>query len=110
MMSEEEKNLITLDGYDASFRFPERVSVKTALKYWSIVTAAMNTDSRLLKQWEACVQCGFLEDWQCERFPDPTIPLDEVAEENEMYVSQVIMVAVARCQTFMMRTRSVEKN
>ena len=109
-MSEEDTNLVILEGYDASFRFPERVSVKTALTYWSIVTAAMGTEMRLLKQWEACVQCGFLQDWECERFPDPRTPLDEVPEEDEMYVSQVIMVAVARCQTFMMRTRSVEKN
>ena len=109
-MSEEDKNLVTLEGYDASFRFPERVSVKTALKYWSIVTAAMNTEYRLLRQWEACVQCGFLQDWDCERFPDPKIPLEKVPEDDEMYVSQVIMVVAARCQNFMMNTRSVEKN
>ena len=106
----EDKNLVVIHGYDASFRFPERVTVKTALKYWSIVTSAMNTEMRLIKQWEACIQCDFLQDWQCERFPDPNVPLDEVPEDDEMYVSQLIMSVVARCQAFMRRTRSVEKN
>mgnify|MGYP001026686508 CR=1 FL=1 len=107
---QEAKNKVILERYGASFSIPEKIGVRTALQYWSIVTAAFNTEYRLVKQWEACVTCGLLEDWECEAFPDPTIPLSEVSAEDEMLVAQLIMNVTTEVQMHMNRIRSVEKN
>lgn len=104
------ENTITLENFGARFSIPERIGVRTALQYWSIVTSAFNSDYRLVKQWEACVTCGLLENWECERFPDPGVPLSEVSAEDEMFVAQLIMGVTTHVQMHMNRIRSVEKN
>jgi hypothetical protein len=107
---EKDKNLIVLDAYEVSFRIPERITVRTALEYWSIVTSSLMSPHRILRQWEACTSCGLVEDWKCERFPDPTVSLEDVPAEDERYVAGLIMAATSHVQAHMNEIRSVEKN
>lgn len=106
----QEVNLITIEPFGVSFHLPERIGVETALNYWSLVSASFRTKNYITRVWKAALECDLLQGWECERFPDPTIPLEDVPAEEEMYVAQLIMSVVNRVQAFMSETRSVEKN
>lgn len=106
----QENDLITIEPFGASFRLPERIGVETALTYWSIVSIHFQSKNHIIKIWEAALECDLLRDWECERFPDPNIPLDDVPVEDEMFVAQLIMSVAGRVQNFMSSIRSVEKN
>ena len=105
-----EPNLITIEQFDLSFKLPERVGVENALNYWSMVSMYFKTKNHILKIWEAAIECDLLQDWQCERFPDPKVPLEDVPVEDEIFVANLIITVVNHVQSFMSATRSVEKN
>jgi hypothetical protein len=110
MTNKNERDLITLEPFGASFRLPERIGVENALNYWSMVSVSYQSKNRLVKIWEAALECDLLRDWECERFPDPSVPLEDVPAEDEMFVAQLIISVANRVQAFMSETRSVEKN
>lgn len=107
---EKETDLMEIEQFGLSFRFPERIGVEAALSYWSMVSMSFQSKNRLLRIWQAALECELLQDWKCERFPDPNVPLDDIPVEDEMFVAQLIIAVANRAQNFMTATRSVEKN
>lgn len=107
---EKETDLMEIEQFGLSFRFPERIGVENALRYWSMLGKSFQSDNRLLEIWEAALKCDMLQDWKCERFPDPNVPLADVPADDEMFVAQLIISVSNRIQAFMTATRSVEKN
>lgn len=102
-----DENLVNLEDLEASFRLPEKIDTRTSLRYWARVTQTITSDLRFINEWEAVNDLGLIQDWKCEYFPDPTVPIETI---NDNRVANLIMRVVVEIWVRMSEMRRISKN
>lgn len=103
----ENERLVTLDKFGCSFEFPEKITVRQSLEFWSLAGRALASDQyRHIYMWQAVVGADLIQNWSCELFPDFTVSLDDVDDVN---IAELIMVINGIAFNYMNNLKAVSK-